>query len=206
MEAVLRIIDLSGLTLKLVRRGATFKGLVWLEGVVLPTGLRVLPRNIFRGCWRLWSIDTSRTALEEIEDGACDKCRSLAAFVFPPTLREIAARVFGEDSETFSGTSITSMDLSGTKAEKVVVGEMIFLVELVLPRRCVLEGVWAVPSLRRVTFGASGNVSDFAWHPTEVRLESLKADADFSPGLLEARVYGEVACEMGHETLPFPPP
>jgi hypothetical protein len=98
------------------------------------------------------------------------------------------------------------MDLSGTMAEKVVIGEMIFLMELVLPRRCVLEGIWTVPSLRRVTFGASRGLRDFAWHPAEVRFESLSADADFSPGLLEARVYGEVACEMGHETLPFPPP
>jgi hypothetical protein len=91
-------------------------------------------------------------------------------------------------------------------AEKVMVDGMIFLMELVLPRRCVLEGIRAVSSLRRVTFGASRGSRYFAWHPTEVRFESLKADADFSPGLLEARVYGEAACEMGHETLPSPPP
>jgi hypothetical protein len=70
----------------------------------------------------------------------------------------------------------------------------------------VLECIWAVPALRRVTFGASLVRRYFAWQPAEVRFESLKADADLSPGLLEARVYGEVACEMGHETLPFPPP
>jgi hypothetical protein len=204
-KAFLRFIDLSGLTLELLPRGATFMGLVWLEGVVLPTGLRVLPGNLFRGCWRLRSIDTSRTALEKIEAGACGECRSLVAFVFPPTLREISWRQSGE-SEAFSGTSITSMDLSRTMAKKVVVGEVISLVELVLPRRCVLEGVCAVPSLRRVTFGASRGIRHFVWHPTEVRFDSLEAEADFSPGLLEARVYGEVACEMGNETLPFPPP
>jgi hypothetical protein len=66
----------------------------------------------------------------------------------------------------------------------------------------VLEGIGAVPSLRTVTFGASRGPRDFAWHPTDVRFESLKADADFSPGLLESRVYAEV----GHDTLPFPPP
>jgi hypothetical protein len=200
-----RVIDLSGLTLELLPRRATFQGLVWLEGVVLPTGLRVVPVNLFRGCWRLWSIDTSRTALERIEGGACGECRCLAAFVFPPTLREIWWSGLG-DSGAFCGTSMTSIDLSGTMARRAVVGEMIFLVELVLPRRCVLEGIWAVPSLCRVTFGASRDPGHFAWHPTEVRFESLKADAGFSPGLLEARVYGEVACEMGHETLPFPPP
>jgi hypothetical protein len=128
----LRVIDLSGLTLELLPQGATFGGLVWLEMAVLPTGLRVLPGNLFRMCWRLWSIDTSRTALETIEGGACDECRSLAAFVFPPTLREIAWSRFGRESEAFSDTAITSMDLSGTMAEKVVVCEMIFLVELVL--------------------------------------------------------------------------
>jgi hypothetical protein len=201
----LRVIDLSGLTLELLPRGATFKELVWLEGVVLPTGLRVLPRNLFRGCWRIRSIDTSRTALEKIEDGAFDECRSLTAFVFPTTLREMAVTRF-EESGAFRGTSITSMDLSGTMAEKVVVCEMILLVELVLPRRCVLEDIWDVPSLRRVTFGASRRHGSFQWHLTEVRFDSLKADADFSQGLLEARVYGEVACEMGHETIPFPPP
>jgi hypothetical protein len=198
-EPFLRIIDLSGLTLELLPRYDTFNCLIWLERVILPTGLRVLPRKIFRGCWRLWSIDISRTALERIEGGACGECRSLAAFAFPPTLREVGW-------SAFSGTSITSIDLSGTKAEKVVVGEVIFLVELVLPRRCVLDGIWTVPSLRRVTFGASRNLRNFAWHPTDVRFESLSADADFAPGLLEARVYGEVACEMGHETLPIPPP
>jgi hypothetical protein len=56
-----------------------------------------------------------------------------------------------------------------------------------------------------VTFGAIGG-GDFTWHPAEVRFESLTADAELSPGLLEARVYGEVACELGRETLPFPPP
>jgi hypothetical protein len=106
----------------------------------------------------------------------------------------------------FSSTSIKSMDLTGTKAEKIVVCEMVFLVELVLPRRCMLGDIWGVPSLRRVTFGASRGPRHCAWHPAEVRFESLKADADLPQGLFEARVYGEVACEMGHETLPFPPP
>jgi hypothetical protein len=83
---------------------------------------------------------------------------------------------------------------------------MVFLVDVVLPRRCVLNGVTGVPSLRRGSFGVSKRCDDFTWQPTEVRFESLKADAALSRGLLEARVYGEVACEMGCETLPFPPP
>jgi hypothetical protein len=197
-EPFLRVIDLSGLVLELLPRGATLEGLGWLEGVVLPTGLRTLPRSFFRGCWRLASIDTRYTALEEIEFGACKGCRSLVAFVFPPTLRSLKS--------AFRGTSITTLDLSGTAAESVSVCGMVSIVDLVLPRRCVLEHIDGVPSLRYVTFGASRNVGKFAWHPAEVRFESLAAHAKFSPGLLDARLYAEVACEMGREALPFPPP
>jgi hypothetical protein len=199
----LRVIDLSGWTGDLLPADATLANLIWLEATFLPTGLRVLPSFFFSGCWRLRSIDTSRIALETIGDEACCECRSLVAFAFPPTIREAGSR---RGWGAFCGTSITSMDLTGTMAEKIAVEGMTFIVELVLPRRCVLERVWHVPSLRRVKFGASLNRGFFEWHPTEVRFESLNADADFSPGLLEARVYGEVACELGRETLPFPPP
>jgi hypothetical protein len=195
----LRFIDLSGLVVEVLPDDATLEDLLWLEGVVLPTGLRKLPAFFFVRCWRLSSIDTRYTALEEIEERACDGCRCLTAFVFPPTFRSLGGMAFG-------GTSIATLDLSGTVAEKVGVHGMVSLVDLVLPRRCVLESISGVPSLRCVTFGASGNASNFAWHPTEVRFESLWTDAEFSPGLLEARVYGEVACELRRETLPFPPP
>jgi hypothetical protein len=198
----LRVIDLSGWTVEVLPDGATLMELVWLEGAVLPTGLRKLPEGFFRGCWRLASIDTRYTALEEIKSEACDGCRSLAAFGFPPTVRSLG--------EAFEGTSITTLDLSGTVAETVYVHGMIFLVDLVLPRRCVLVDVEGVPSLRRVTFGTSEPRSedfpDFTWHPTEMRFDGLAARAESSPSLLEARLYGEVACQMGCETLPFPPP
>jgi hypothetical protein len=39
-----------------------------------------------------------------------------------------------------------------------------------------------------------------------VRFEGLMVEADFSPGLNETRVYAEVACDLGRETVPFPPP
>jgi hypothetical protein len=106
----------------------------------------------------------------------------------------------------FDGTSITTIDLSDTVAEEVWICDMTFLVDLVLPRRCVLSDLCGVPSLRRLAFGASEDGGGFVWHPTEMRFESLAADAEFSRSLLEARVYGEVACELGCETLPFPPP
>jgi hypothetical protein len=195
----LRVIDLSGLVLELLPYRATLEGLVWLEGVVLPTGLRKLPRHFLSGCWRLASIDTRYTVLEEIEREACEGCRSLATFVFPPTIRSLKFAAF-------SGTSITTLDLSGPVAERAWIEEMVSLVDLVLPRRCVLKSVSGAPSLRCVSFGASRNASNFAWHPAEVRFDSLTADSGFSPGLLKARVYGEVACELGCETLPFPPP
>jgi hypothetical protein len=194
----LRVIDLSGLALELLPDDANLEGLTCLEAAVLPTGLLKLLEGFFKGCWRLASIDTHYTALEEIEINACKGCRSLTAFVFPPTVRSLG--------DAFKGTSITTLDLSGTVADKVCVCGMASLVDLVLPRQCVLEGVSGVPGLRCVTFGASRDVSDLAWHPTEVRFGSFTAGAEFSPGLLEARVYGEVACELGRETLPFPPP
>jgi hypothetical protein len=194
----LRIIDLSGLVIEVLPYGATLKELVWLEGVVLPTGLRKLPRSYFAGCSRLSSIETSRTTLEYIGVNACEECKSLAAFVFPPTLLLLDA--------PFVGTSITTIDMANTLADEVSIWRMVFLVDLALPRRCILKRLEGVPSLRRVTFGVSKFCGAFTWDPTEVRFESLSADADFSRGLLEARVYGEVACEMGCETLPFPPP
>jgi hypothetical protein len=160
--------------------------------------LRKLPGGFFRGCWRLSSIDTRYTALEGIENAACEGCRSLTAFEFPPAVHIL--------ENAFGGTSITTLDLSGTAAEEVSVYRMVSLVDLVLPRRCNLGGIGGVPSLRCVSFGASLRLCAFGWHPTAVRFESLAPDAEFSPGLLEARVYGEVACELGCETLPFPPP
>jgi hypothetical protein len=207
LKPLLRVIDLSGLVqidlsllvLESLPRRATLQGLIWLEGAVLPTGLRVLPQWFFSGCWRLASIDTRFSALERIQDYACDECRSLTAFVFPPTIRSLGRAAFRD-------TSITTLDLSVTVAERISVCEMVFLVDLVLPRRCVLVDVRSVPCLRCVSFGASWRSRDFGWHPTEVRFDSLTADAESSPGLLTARVYGEVSCELGCETLPFPPP
>jgi hypothetical protein len=221
----LGFIDLSGLVVKMLPRGATLEELVWLEGVVLPTGLLKLPRSFFAGCSRLSTIDTSRTALEVIEADACGECRSLAAFAFPPTVRILknaftymtittpdlsgmeAEDVWIEGMDSaFEGTSITTIDLTSTLAENVGICGMVFFVDLVLPRRCVLARLEGVPSLRRVSFGASKHCGAFTWQPTEVRFESLSADANVSQGLLGARVYGEVACEMGYETLPSPPP
>jgi hypothetical protein len=197
-RSFLRVIDLSGWAVELLPRGATLRGLSGLETTVLPTGLRVLPEYLFSECWRLTSIDTRYTALEKIESMTCDGCRSLTAFAFPPSFRIL--------KNAFDGTSVTALDLSSTLAEDVSVRGMIFLMDLVLPRRCVLAAVSGMPSIRRVTFGACEKVRSFVWHPTEVRFECVTAHAEFSPDLLEARVYGEVGCEMGCETLPLPPP
>jgi hypothetical protein len=43
------VIDLSGWAVERLPYGATLEGLVWLEDVVLPTGLRVPPQRFFRG-------------------------------------------------------------------------------------------------------------------------------------------------------------
>jgi hypothetical protein len=197
-NTVLRVLDLSGMVLDLLPVGASCKRCHWLERAVLPTGLRVLPEDFFRGCIRLKSIVTGSTALEEIGVNACARCTTLAEFPFPSTIRRVG--------DAFRGTSITTIDLSDTEAESVSISGMVFLAELILPRQCVLSGVYGMPSLRRVTFGASRGDGCFAWHPTEVRFEGVAADAGFSPGLLGTRVYAEVACELGRETVPLPPP
>jgi hypothetical protein len=109
------------------------------------------------------------------------------------------------------------MDLSDTLVEYLSICGMAFLEELILPRRCVLEDLSEVPCLRLVTFGDCDGAAllrlsrppataAIMWLPTEVRFEGMRACAEFSPGLREARVYGEVAAQMGRETLPFPPP
>jgi hypothetical protein len=194
----LRALDLSGLAVVSLPVDA-LRGMAWLERTVLPAGLRVLPAGFFWGCSRLASIDTSGcTALESIESDACSCCRALRVFAFPPTLRVL--------SDAFTGTSITRIDLSDTSAVSAGVSNGLILEELVLPRRCVLDGANGLPSLRHVTFGAANPRRLFIWEPVEVRFESMTADARFSPGLAGARVYAEVACEMSCETVPFPPP
>jgi hypothetical protein len=194
----LRALDLSGLAVVSLPARA-LEDMAWLERTVLPAGLRVLPEGFFALCSRLSSIDTSGcTALESIERHGCGGCRALRMFAFPPTLRVL--------SSAFLCTSITEMDLSDTKAERANVTGTLLLEELVLPRRCVLEGANGVPSLRRVTLGAVDDRCLFAWQPTVVRFEDVTAHAHFSPGLACARVYAEVASEMACETVPFPPP
>jgi hypothetical protein len=105
---------------------------------------------------------------------------------------------------TSGGTTIATLDMSRTATGKIVVGEMVSLVGLVLPRRCVPRPFeCAVPSLCDLRAFRSANNS--ARHSTEVRFERLAAHAELSPAPLEARVCGELACEMGRATLPFPP-
>jgi hypothetical protein len=194
----LRALDLSGLAVVSLPAGALV-GMAWLERTVLPAGLRILPTDFFGNCARLTSIDTSGCiALESIERGACCGCRALRVFAFPPTLRIL--------SNAFTGASVTKIDLSDTNAVSAGVSCTLSLEELVLPRRCVLEGANGLPSLRHMTFGAANARRVIAWEPVEVRFESMTAHARFSPGLAGARVYAEVACEMACETVPFPPP
>jgi hypothetical protein len=194
----LQALDLSGLgVVALPARG--LKGMSWLEKAVLPSWLRVLPIRFFAGCSRLAEIETTGcVALESIEEGACDCCRALRAFAFPPTIREVSC--------AFRGTSIEKIDLLDTLAERAKVAGMLLLGDLVLPRRCILSMGAAVPSLRRVTFGVVEYTEDFLGRATEMRFEGMTAGARFSPGLACGRVYAEVVCQMACETVPFPPP
>jgi hypothetical protein len=190
-------IDLSGLAIDSLPAGAALEGMVWLERAVLPAWLRVLLECFFLGCSRLALVDVSGcTVLERIEDGACGVCKSLAAFEVPRTVRVL--------ENAFAGTSITVIDLTETDAESLEVIGVLHLQGLLLPRRCALQHAFALPSLRRATFGVSSDC--FGCHPTEVRFESMTASSVLSPGLAGARVYAEVACELGRETIPSLPP
>jgi hypothetical protein len=145
---IVRSLDLSGLAVESLPAEATVHAMVWLERAILPVRMRVLPSGLFIGCSRLTFVGTGGcVALEGIEVDACGWCKLLAAFEFPPTVRIV--------SNAFLGTSMKRIDLSETAAESADFGGLLFLDELLLPRRCVLKTAFALQSLRRVTFGAS---------------------------------------------------
>jgi hypothetical protein len=174
----------------------TLSRLSFLESVILPVRIRVVPRGFLRGCSLLSHVGTTDcVALEMIEWAAFLGCRNLREFVFPLAVRGVGP--------AFDGTSIVRLDLSETRAESVEVRGMKFLERLVLPRRCILKSAFGLPSLRIVTFGMCGG--DNCWSPREVRFESLTAPAKGGPLAVGACVFGEVARVLGRESFPFPP-
>jgi hypothetical protein len=173
----------------------------FLESVTLPVRLRALPSLFFARCPRLSHVGTAGCmVLEEIGWDAFGGCRRLREFVFPSIVRTV--------NDPFGGTSITCLDLSGTRAESVAVRDMKFLERLVLPRRCVLKRVCGLPALRTVTFGARPGYidvrSDFGGNPREVRFESLAAPAKGGPLWTGTCAFAEVACVLGRDSFPFP--
>jgi hypothetical protein len=193
--ALLRVIDLSRLDVEALPDGV-FKSYPSLERAVLPLRLRVLPYGAFGWCSRLKSVDMAGCSrLEVVAVNAFYGCRCLTALAVPPTLRGLG--------DAFACSSIAVIDLSETVGEYADVTDAGLLEWLLLPRLCQLRDPVALPSLRGVTYGRSRDV--FACHPTEVRFVGMAASGEYSPGLIETRVYGEVACELGRETVPFPP-
>jgi hypothetical protein len=74
-------LDLS--TLGELPRGETLSGSFFLESVILPARLRVLPACFFARCPRLSHVGTSGcVALEVIGWSAFDRCRSFASSLF----------------------------------------------------------------------------------------------------------------------------
>jgi hypothetical protein len=174
----------------------TLSGLNFLELVILPARIRVVPRFFFAQCPRLSHVGTTDcVALEEIGWNAFLGCRNLREFVFPLTVRKVRP--------AFGGTSIVRLDLSETRAESVEAQGMKILELLVLPRRCILKSAFGLPALRSVTFGACDE--ETRWSPREVRFESLTAPAKDGPLAVGVGVFGEVACLLGRESFPFPP-
>jgi hypothetical protein len=188
-----RSLDLS--TLGELADGETLSGSFFIESVILPARLRVLPKGFFVRCRRLSHVGTSGcVALEEIRVSVFDGCRSLREFVFPSMICKVGA--------AFAGTSIVCLDLSETQAEEAFVHAMKCLERLVLPRCCTLVGASGLPMLRSVVFGMCGR-GYFGWNPRQVRLESRVAPA--IGGSLAGDTFAEVACVMGRESFPFPP-
>jgi hypothetical protein len=156
----LRSIDMSALSFTEFPQGATWwdpprlSGCTFLERAILPAALHALPGFFFHSCWRLSHVCTAGcTALEEIGWYAFAGCRSLKKFDFPSTIRTIGG-------QAFFGTAIAEIDLLETAAESVEVGGMAFLKRLILPRRCVLDGMGGLPALRSLTFGRALNGDD----------------------------------------------
>jgi hypothetical protein len=97
-------LDLSALRLTEFPPGATLRGSPFLESVVLPPGLRVLPTQFLFECWRLSRVETAGcVALETIERRAFAGCTSLKAFSVPSTVRKV-------DRHAFVDAGITCLD------------------------------------------------------------------------------------------------
>jgi hypothetical protein len=171
-------------------------GSYFLESVILPRRLRVLPARFFEHCPRLSHVGTTAcVALDEIGYDAFKGCRSLREFVFPSMTR-VVGRAFG-------GASITCLDLSETRAESIEAQSMKFLERMMLPRRCILTSACGLPALRCVILGACGGCC--SENPRQVRFESLAAPAKGGPLALGTCVFAAVACLLGRESFPFPP-
>jgi hypothetical protein len=165
--------------------------------VVLPAGLRVIPGGFFSGCWRLIRVDTAGcSALEEIRSRSFLNCRSLCELKFPPSVRWV--------ERAFAGTAIRCVDLSETKAERAGFSGMTFLERVILPRRCVLDDAYALPSLRSLTFGVVSPGAAYEWRTPSIRFESMSS----GPGkvLFGGRVSAEVAAVLSRESSPSSPP
>jgi hypothetical protein len=189
-----RSIDLS--TLGELPVNGTLSGSNFLESVILPAQLRILPSRVFERCPRLSHVGTTDcVSLVRIGWHSFQDCRNLRQFVFPSMVRAVSA--------AFGGTSIVCLDLSGTRVESIDARGMKFLERLVLPRGCTLEGALGLPALRSVTFGVSGELC--GWTPCEVRFESLAAPVKGRPQAAGTRAFAEVACVLGRESFPFPP-
>jgi hypothetical protein len=196
----LRSIDMSALELAEFPQEMTLSGCSFLESAILPTSLRVLPMNYFRSCWRLSHVGTSGcTALEGIEFGACDGCRSLGRFDFPRSIRVV--------QDAFCGTAIEEIDLSETAAELADFSDVIFLGRLTLPRRCELMSAFGFPALRFLAFGRASEYDfGFGSRLREVRFESFFTPPGNAADLESAYVHAETAVVFTRESNPSNPP
>jgi hypothetical protein len=196
--AFLRSIDMSALQLTAFPPLSTLQDSVFLEAVVLPAGLRVIPTWFFANCLRLTRVDTAGcTALEVIGDRSFANCPALREFRFPSSVRLV--------DDAFHRAAITCVDLSETLVERAGFKWMTFLERVILPRRCVLDDARGLPSLRSLTFGfLSGSGVAFTRRASEIRFESMRSGAEKE--LFAGRVSAEVAAVLSRESSPSSPP
>jgi hypothetical protein len=181
--------------------GEGLSGAMYLESLHLPAGMISVPCFFCNGCPRLSHVETSGCKwLVSTDYAAFAGCHSLRDFRFPSTFLRL--------DYSFGRTSIVTIDLTGTRVERVTISEMLRLERLVVPRQCVLSVEAGVPRLQIVTFGAYGSL--YAWSPRNLRFQSfLSATSQRGLSLVGGGAgtyaFAEVACVLGKESFPFPP-
>ncbi len=95
--------------------GGAFNGLSWIEEIVLPNTIKVIPKACFPGCTSLISIHLPQK-LEVIEDHAFHGCKSLVNIEIPSTVSMIGYEAFRQCSSIKSLSLPSDAEIEGYMA------------------------------------------------------------------------------------------